>query len=277
MTQKKIEDIFDECLERMFAGESIEDCLKTYPEQASKLEPLLKTSSAFIRRLAAIQPAPEFRVKVRSQLQARLYAKQEKVKIPFWRQRWAVATASILLVLLAGAGMVAASTSALPDETLYPVKLATEQVRVTLVPSDTAKAKLHIQFAERRAMEIAEMARQGKSSKIPMLTGQLADHLNRVSKVGKRQEAVERGPAALAPAPAPAPSEEYGPQAKGGRKDTESLAAMLEGSRTKSLGALEGALEEAPQAAKPGLRKAIEDIRADYDEALSKMKIGSSQ
>jgi hypothetical protein len=276
---RKIEDILDNCLERIFKGESIADCLKAYPEQASELEPLLKTSLVFVQRSSAIQPDAEFKARVHSRLQAVLYAKQEeaerRARIPIWHRRWALAMTAILGFLLIGVGTLAASAYALPDESLYPVKLAGEQVRLKLAFSDIDKAKLHIQFAERRAGEMVEMARQGKSDKIFMLTEQVANHLDKVYVMEQPSEVEEKGPKMPAPTPAPVPSE--GAEAYSEGKGTEELEAMLSQSRAKSLDALRNALDKAPEKLKPVLRQAIENMEEDYDRTISIIESGSSQ
>ncbi len=273
---QKLEDIFNECLGQMLRGESIEGCLKAYPEQASELEPLLQTSLVFIQKSSAIQPAPEFKARVHSRLQAMFHAQQEKAerraRIPIWRRKWALATTAILGFLLIGVGTVAASAYALPDEPFYPVKLAGEQVRLTLAFSDIGKAKLHIQFAERRAVEIAGMACQGKDGKISILTEQIANHLGQVYKAGE-EEIVVKAP--KAPAATSAPPEEAEAFARG--RGMEEVKIMLSDSREHSLYVLEYALEEAPQAAKPGLQQAIKVIKENYDKTLSKVESDSNR
>ncbi len=276
---RKIEDIFDNCLESIFKGESIDDCLKAYPEQAPELEPLLKTSLVFMQRSSAIQPAPEFKARLGSQLQAMLYAKQKKAerraRIPIWQRRWALAMTAILGFLLIGVGTLAASAYALPDGSLYPVKLAEEQVKVTLAFSDIDKAKLHIQFAERRAGEMVEMARQGKGNEIFMLTEQVANHLDKVYVMEQPPEVEEKGPKMLAPTPAPAPSEGAEAYSKG--RDAEELETVLSRSWAKSLAALRNALDKAPEELKPVLQQAIEDMEEDYNKTISIIESGSSQ
>lgn len=283
---RKIEDIFDNCLESIFKGESIADCLKAYPEQAPELEPLLKTSLVFMQRSSAIQPAPEFKERVHSQLQAMLYAKQKKAerraRIPIWQRRWALAMTAILGFLLISVGTLAASAYALPDGSLYPVKLAGEQVKVTLAFSDIDKAKLHIQFAERRAGEMVEMARQGKDNEIFRLTEQVADHLDKVYVMEQppeveETEAEEKGPKMLAPTPTPAPAPSEGAEAYGKGRDAEELETVLSRSWTKSLAALRNALDKAPEELKPVLQQAIEDMEEDYNKTISIIESGSSQ
>jgi hypothetical protein len=272
--RKKIEDILNNCLERMFDGESIEDCLRDYPWQASELEPLLKTSFALLQKSAAIQPDPEFKARVHSHLQGMLYAKRERAGIPIWRRKWAVAMTTVLVILLAGMGTVAASANALPDESLYTVKLATEQTRVALAFSDMDKAELHIRFAERRATEIAEVARQGKSDEIPMLTGQMAGHLDKVVVAEKTRQAGERGPKLLAPAPVlpSASSEESEDRGEVEEGYVGELKVMLSDSRARSVNVLQTALAEIPKETKPALEQAIEDVANDYDETISDLE-----
>ncbi len=261
---EKIEDILDKCLERISKGESVSDCLTTYPEQAPELEPLLKTGSALIRKSLVVQPTPEFKAKARSQLQGMLCAKSEKaetrVRVPVWHRKWAVAIAAILVVLFVGTGTAVASGNASPDEPLYRVKLTVEQVRLTLAFSGVSKAKLHIEFAERRASEIAEMARQDQGDRIPALTERLAEHLDKVYEADSTWEVRQGGPKTLAP------SDGAGDYGEG--KDAEELTTMLRESRWRSLDTLENALNETPERTKPSLERAIEDVRQDYEETL---------
>ena len=279
---KKIEDVLDECLERIFRGEGIEDCLNAYPAQAPKLEPLLKASLAFMQRAAAIRPDPELKARARSQLRAVLYAKREReekrARILMWRRRWAVAMTTVLVVLLAGMGTVAASASALPDGPLYPVRLAVEEARLNLAFSNVHKAKLRIQFAERSANQITQMAREGKTDKILVLTEQVAshlDHLDKVLEAERIRQASEENAEALAPVPAlrsgtppTKGTEDTYPGGEGAYTQVRELEAVLSESRAKSLELLRNALDKAPEEIKPILEQGIKNIRKDYDEAL---------
>ncbi len=227
MSKKKIEDIVDECLERMFQGQSIEDCLKAYPQWASELEPLLRTSTAFIQESADICPDPGFKDRTQILLQAMFYDRYEKARskarIRIWGRRWAAAVSTILIVLFAGVGVSAASANALPDGPLYPVKLATEQVRLALAFSDAGKAELHVSLAERRAGEMVVMASRGESDKVLMLAEQVSAHLNELPGAGEvevepaatdripakwgEEETLPETPAEEVPPPSPAPPE----------------------------------------------------------------------
>jgi hypothetical protein len=282
--KQKIEDIFNQCLERLLQGESVEDCLKAYPERAPELEPLLKTSFVLIQKSAAIQPTPEFKARLGSQLQEMFYAKREKVKkrarVPIWHKKWAVAMTTVLVIVLAGVGTVAASANALPDETLYPVKLATEQARLTLAFSDIAEAKLHVQFAERRADEMVAMASQGKSNEVLMLNEQVAKHLDEVyKKVEGTAEVEDTAPRVLAPAPAQTPPPTEGPgktYSEGKAQGGGDLEKMLNQSRAQNLAALQKASDKAPEKLKPALKRAMVNVAEDYDTTISIVESGPS-
>ena len=60
---KKLENIFNECLERILQGESLESCLASYPKEAAQLEPLLRTALGFSWRASSVQARPEFKAR----------------------------------------------------------------------------------------------------------------------------------------------------------------------------------------------------------------------
>ena len=163
---ERFENILDECIERLLQGESVEQCLGRYPEHAVQLEPLLRVAKA-TRETSSVEPRPEFKAQARYQIESLLHAKGQKAgprRLPLvsWVPRWAVVVAAVFLViLLAGSGTVAASSSSLPGDTLYPVKTATERVWLSLTFSDTARARLQAKFADRRVAEMARMAERG--------------------------------------------------------------------------------------------------------------------
>jgi type IV secretory pathway VirB10-like protein len=63
-----------------------------------------------------------------------------------------------MLILLTGT--THASASAVPGDILYPVKRAIEDTRVKLASSPETKAKLQVQFAEERLLELETVERQ---------------------------------------------------------------------------------------------------------------------
>ena len=183
------ENILNESLERLRQGESVEQCLARYPQQAAELAPLLRVAADFQKASSAVKPRPEFKARARYELQSQLHAKERKTepkKTSFihWMPRWAVAVASVILIfLVAGTGTVAASTSSMPDDTLYPVKLAAEQVRLGLTRGDIKKARVNVRLADRRVKEIIYLARSGDSRRLNKALLRLEGHLEEIERV----------------------------------------------------------------------------------------------
>lgn len=287
----KLENIFDECLDRISRGESIESCLHSYPQEAAYLEPLLRTAMGFSWRASAIQPRPQFKAQARAQIRfqaAQLYATQvrqpQRTGLFTWQRAWAVALTAIVVLVLTAASTVAASAEALPDQPLYPVKLATEQVKVAFAVSDEKKAEVYSQLAETRAMEIATLAQQGKTEQIVATTDRLANNLEkadiaiarveRAAAQASPQPTATTGGTAATPAP-PQPTTATGEtqtapsavkaaepsKAEATRvKKIEQLNQAMVKHNERSLAVLQKALDQAPPQAKPALQRAIQTV-----------------
>jgi hypothetical protein len=214
---RKLEDIFNECYERIRSGESLKSCLKRYPKHAAELEPLLKTAFDIGRRASYIHPRPEFKHWARVHLEGmQHHARQQRQPAkpgPFiWRQSWSVAVAAVLIIVLTGSSTVIASSNALPDEPLYPVKLATEDMRLAFAVSDTQKAQVHTQLAETRAAEVETMADQGKTEHAAITAARLAKQLELANSAITRVEStVGTAPLPAIPEEQPSVTEEQPP------------------------------------------------------------------
>lgn len=73
------------------------------------------------------------------------------------RAAHALALAVIITIIASGSGVSFAAQNAIPGETLYKVKLATEQVRAAVTPGKKARAELHLGFASRRLSEVEQL------------------------------------------------------------------------------------------------------------------------
>jgi hypothetical protein len=210
MKRSNFDDILNECIERMLRGDSIEACLAAHPEQAAELEPLLRTAGDTIKA-AAITPRPEFRQRAGYEFQAAIRnLRPEKYNLFRWPARWLVTVSSVIVVLLAGTGTVAASTNSLPDQPLYAVKLATENIRLTMTFSAVGKAELYAEFADRRVDEIIKMAEQGKVAQVERATDRMDDQLNAMASLflpsGTAGTAEKETPPALMATPQAVPA-----------------------------------------------------------------------
>ncbi len=262
---KEFNNILNECLERLLIkGETIEQCLQSYPEQAAELEPLLKTALV-TRRVSAIQPRADFKARARYQFRSALKEAATK-KRPFfsWFPRWATVATIALVLLLVGSGTVAAAGSSMPDSPLYPVKLATEEVRLALTPSQIGKAGLCAELADRRVAEIIYMANKSDVQQVELITQRLDERLLMLAALASLEE---EGEASMLMAPAP----EEAMVSKGGDAQADNQARLrmtLEYNAVNNTAALNAVLEKTPESVKPALLQAIAVSEAGYQKAL---------
>ena len=267
---KEFDNILDECLERLLVkGETIEQCLQSYPEQAANLKPLLQTALA-TREAVAIQPPAEFKARARYQFRSALQEVASPRRHPFlgWLPRWATVVAIVLAVLLVGGGIIAAAGYSMPDNLLYPVKLATEQVQLTLTPSDIGKAKLCAKFADRRVAEIIYMANKGDAQQVEVITQRLDERLVMLARLTSPIEVAEAPRMLEAPPPMQLEEAESSQEIPGDKNNRAKLRATVANYAINHPAGLRAALKKAPESAKPGLRRAIIISVAGYERAL---------
>lgn len=266
---QKIQDIANECVDRVFAGVSVDACVRGYPEYASELRPLLETSRLLIQECDKIQADPVFRERLLYDLQRsldrRVRVAEWKKRVLFWGKKWALAMCAIFIVVAAGVGVTAASRDALPDEVFYPVKLVAEDVRVALTFSQADRAALHVQFAERRANEMVEMASEGKTDEVIILAERLTEHLGQLRTLGGMLPAEEEEPAV----PAMSAGDGYA-------QGSDAVAALLAERRSQSLALLRDALQRAPEKLEPLLQQAIHRVEEQYDRTISLIESSSA-
>jgi len=268
-TSKEFNNILDECLERLLVkGEKIDQCLQSYPEQAARLKPLLQTA-LLTKRASAIQPSADFKARARYQFHSALreVAAPRSRPVFSWLPRWATVLFLVLGLLMVGGGTVVAAGNSMPDSTLYPLKLATEQVRLMLTPSQIGKARLCAELADRRVAEIVYMANKGDAQQVELITQRLDKRLVMLAALASTQKAAG-APKMLAPAPAP-PQEAEGEKGVYSQADSRAKLKMtIEHYAANHQAALRAALEKAPESAKSALRRAIDVSSADYEKAL---------
>jgi hypothetical protein len=244
---RNIEEAFNDCFERLLSGESLESCLRSYPEYAADLNIMLNSAFDVKRKSFPIQPRPEFKYWSRARMQGILYTTKEtpvKSGIGFFNlhRNMSIAMAALLVFLIASSGTAAASADALPDQTLlYPVKLAVEQVEVTLTPFTLDKAELHANLAEKRANEIAVMASKGKTDEVVTTIARMNYQLDQAEQLINKSETEETSPSIPwiinPPAPAvsttPAPITES-PAASVGAATTTSITEQITENNTEA-------------------------------------------
>jgi len=175
-------------LEKVLTGElTRQEAVQQAPEMEDRLR-LLTGLTDELRSLPQHKPDPDFRNRARLRLLQHIQEAQQRRR---WWQRvldplqglpgWA-STVSAVVIASGGLtfGATYASASALPDDRLYPVKRAVEQVQVAMASSEEAKANTYLDLADRRAAEIAATAGSLDESQ---LQGLAQDYGNALQKV----------------------------------------------------------------------------------------------
>lgn len=189
---KKFEDILARCIDDIKAGRSsVEECLDRHRSLRARLEPLLNIALG-IPEMPDVRPSTAFRIKARVQLMDEISLRQTVTKrrwsrydsqlrpMPLKRRFSMVGVViAIVLALSAAAGGTAyASQGSLPGDTLYPVKLATEQVRMALPGDDAAKAERALGFAETRIEEIEALAESDRAQHLGLAADKYDDAMD---------------------------------------------------------------------------------------------------
>ena len=186
---RNLDDIFNECYERIRSGESLESCLRSYPQYRTQLEPLLRTTFDIGRRVSYIQPRPEFKhwayVRFESAMRYPRQQQQQQTRgaapaaTTWLRHGWAVIVSVGIVILLGTGSTMAASSQALPNEPMYPVKLATEQMQRVITVTPERKAEFETEITNRRAAELEAMANAGDTAEATMAAVRYDDQFQR--------------------------------------------------------------------------------------------------
>jgi hypothetical protein len=132
------DEILEQSLEKVASGESsVEEVLARNPTNAADLEPYLR-SAEWLKRGRAVKPSPFFADRLRSDILQKTQVTPRPVRgLPFFFQRMALNVG--ILFLMFALVSTAFAQAALPGESLYSLKLASEKVWrvVTIDPLGT--------------------------------------------------------------------------------------------------------------------------------------------
>jgi len=123
-------DAFDDCIDRLHAGQTIDDCLRDYPQHAATLHSLLQTASA-VRRAVPVASAAA-RARVWAQV---TQATPSRHTISPWRT-WALRAAATMMIIFLGA-VLATWFNDKRNESVHTDLLPTANITSTLRPTDT--------------------------------------------------------------------------------------------------------------------------------------------
>jgi hypothetical protein len=164
------------CLDGMTRTDDIEATLGEFPERAEELRPLVRTAALVRRyydtplesppgglragRAQLLAEAAQYRKKAASRP---VHPREQRAGRRFLLKFATALLAAVIALVSVSTGVAWAAKDSLPGETLYPVKLASEDLQLSLASDPAARVGLSLQFAARRAEEIQAMVRDGQS------------------------------------------------------------------------------------------------------------------
>lgn len=121
------DEILEHSLEKIASDEStVEEALARNPKDAAELEPYLRSAEQ-LKRGRDVAPSPFFEARLRSDLMRTIKGTQRPARpLPFFFQRMAL-NVGVLFLMFAFTS-TAFAQNALPGESLYGLKLASENV-----------------------------------------------------------------------------------------------------------------------------------------------------
>ena len=186
-----VDNILNECIERLAAGETVDQCLASYPDHAVELEPMLHTSAATMNVAATITYRPEAKQRSRYSFTAAVADRKREasrgwlgraIRPSGWRAKLVRTAAIALGIVVLGTGTAygatVASEDSVPGDPLYAVKTLKEDISLRMPKSDLALAKEHAHLATVRTDEIGALIDRGRMEQANNQVVRVTYHLN---------------------------------------------------------------------------------------------------
>ena len=183
---RDLDQILDDCLERLATGATVEDCVARYPEDRDELAPLLQVAAATTETASSLSYRPEAKARGLNRLTtaaARRGAPRTRrfawLRFPTLVPR-PVASGLAVAVVATGAvvGTGMASSNSVPGDPLYPVKTIREEISLMMPKSDMSLAQEHVHLASVRGQEMLKLTDRGKFDEAEVLMDRMTRHLN---------------------------------------------------------------------------------------------------
>lgn len=152
------EEILNIAIERLQAGESPKAIASDYPDHSEELMGLLAVTKMGLNIPKLIPPTPYKR---------HLYAEvtsQSWFWTTFAYYRIAAVPIALLVALIGGRAVVNATETSLPGDTLYSLKRATEEARLTFTRDQEKIASIHVELMQKRMAEVRQAADNGDTT-----------------------------------------------------------------------------------------------------------------
>jgi len=187
--------ILDECIDLILnQNYSLEDCLAKYPEFQNELSQDLKLAKSINNKLQNTINE-EAKIKAKSLLLKKFNSNEKHQPktpkkfsgkvfkgVPLLISRWSSIAAAILIFSTVGTtSLVSASSDSNPDENLYPVKRAVENMRLRFTFNSEKKNELRLGYSNKRIQEMTSMADKGIFEQMEILQEDLEKNIEIIS------------------------------------------------------------------------------------------------
>ena len=186
-----LDDILNDCIDRLAAGETVDDCIAAHPEHATELAPLLDVAATTLKAARSTTHSAEAKTRGLRRLNAAISERPRRRAAPFgwfgWRSPMArplvVGATVVLLATGLAMGADAAASDSVPGDVLYWVKSSRENISLMMPRSDMSKAQEHVRLADKRSREIERLMDRGKFVEAERHSSRLRSHLNQSAQL----------------------------------------------------------------------------------------------
>lgn len=187
---QEISQRIDAALAAVLSGKAtIEQVLARDPDHAAVLRPELEAALWLISQKEQVAPRSGFVASSRKRVLGKIKqeARDRGAKRAFFGFMWPrntafqwVAALVVIVILLSGVtgGLVTVSAKALPGESLYPVKRASEEAALALTLNSFRRVELSEQYTQRRLDEVSTLVEQGKTDNLAATLESFVDQTN---------------------------------------------------------------------------------------------------
>jgi hypothetical protein len=164
--------ILQKSLEKyLVAGESLEDVVVEYPQCRDRLILDLRAASNLKDHADLFGSRPGFLASSKNNLLKSLDHEKEKtsrllrrihpLSLPFYRFLYSFL--AVVVILFFSVGLVLSAQFSLPGDTLFPIKTASEGIRLALTFDEVKSIELHLQYAQDYMVACASLISQGRT------------------------------------------------------------------------------------------------------------------
>ena len=184
---RNLDDVLNDCLERIAEGEDVRECASRYPEHAEELFPLLSIASVTMQAASLAKYSPQSRAhnlqRLTRLLADRRASGRRRTQFFVWRPLASpliLALAAVFVVVVAAGGTAVASSDSVPGNPLYWVKTTRENISLRMIPrSDAGTAQVHADLANVRGRELRRVIARGRFQDVDRLMKRINYHLNK--------------------------------------------------------------------------------------------------